>query len=511
MATNNEKIAESLKILHDLQTKESSSVFQASQFTRVHRERLIKHGFLRVVMKGWFIASDPSSIMGNSTTWYASFWTFVKAYLNKRFGDDYCLSSEASILVHLGATTIPRQATIITKKMTGQVVTLPHSTTLLIYNDADNFPEFRVQKDGIWIMGMEEAICRIPQSYFEQNPIDAEIALRSIKNTSKLLEYLLKGKHSTIAGRLIGAYTFIGEKQTADLIKATMTAADYLPKVYNPFSTEKPTLRKGFRYTSPYCARIESLWYQMREEILVHFPIEPGLVKDAEVYLQKIEEQYVNDAYNSLSIEGYKVTPELIEQIRNGSWNPDQNEADIQQRDAMAAKGYHMAFQAVKESISAILQGESPGNVVSRDHSLWYLKLFTPMVEAGILKRHLLSGYRNHPVFIKQSMHIPPPDSAVTDCMETYFKLLREEENASVRAILGHFMFVYIHPYSDGNGRIGRLIMNCMLASGGFDWCVIPMSQRTRYMVALESASCDNSVKNFAEFIQDISEISTDS
>lgn len=505
MANHNEKIAAALKVLHDLQTKEKSSVFRSSQFTRVQRDRLIKYGFLSEVMKGWLIIADPSSTKGSSTNWYASFWTFVTSYLNKRFGDDYCLSPQASILIHIGATAIPKQVTIMTKKVTGQAVALPHSTTLLLYNDAKNFPKHRVQKDGIWIMEMEEAICRVPHSYFEQHPIDAEIALRSLKNTSKLLEYLLSGKHSTIAGRLIGAYLFLGEKQTADLIKATMIAADYAPKIYNPFSTEKPTLLQGFRFTSPYSARIESLWSQMRGDILTHFPSGPGLDKNPEKYLQKVEEGYVNDAYNSLSIEGYRVTPELIEKIQSGKWNPDQNITDIQQKDAMAAKGYYMAFQAVKKSISNILEGESPGEVVSRDHPLWYIDLFSPMVQAGILKLHQLSGYRNHPVFIKQSMHVPPPHSSLPECMETYCKLLREEESASVRAILGHFIFVYIHPYSDGNGRIGRFIMNCMFASGGFDWCIVPVTQRTRYMLALEAASYGGDISKFTTFIREIS------
>jgi len=34
----------------------------------------------------------------------------------------------------------------------------------------------------------------------------------------------------------------------------------------------------------------------------------------------------VNDAYNSLSIEGYRVTPELIERIRDGKWDPESEE-----------------------------------------------------------------------------------------------------------------------------------------------------------------------------------------
>lgn len=47
-----------------------------------------------------------------------------------------------------------------------------------------------------------------------------------------------------------------------------------------------------------------------------------------------------SQAYNSLSIEGYRVTSELIERVAKGGWNPEKNEADEQSRDAMAARGY---------------------------------------------------------------------------------------------------------------------------------------------------------------------------
>jgi len=57
--------------------------------------------------------------------------------------------------------------------------------------------------------------------------------------------------------------------------------------------------------------------------------------------------------------------------------------------------------------------------------------------------------------------------------------LLRAEPDAGVRAVLGHFMFVYIHPYMDGNGRMGRFLMNLMLASGGYPWTVVPVSGAT--------------------------------
>lgn len=85
--------------------------------------------------------------------------------------------------------------------------------------------------------------------------------------------------------------------------------------------------------------------------------------------------------------------------------------------------------------------------------------------------------------------------------MPTLFELLQEEPEASVRAVLGHFIFVFIHPYMDGNGRMGRFLMNAMLASGGYPWTVIPVESREDYMSALESASVGQDISHFANFL----------
>jgi Fic family protein len=61
-------------------------------------------------------------------------------------------------------------------------------------------------------------------------------------------------------------------------------------------------------------------------------------------------------------------------------------------------------------------------------------------------------------------------------------------------ADFGHFIFVYIHPYMDGNGRIGRFIMNLMLVSGGFNWTVIRVGRRAEYMASLEKASIEEDI-----------------
>ncbi|MCF0038687.1 Fic family protein [Dyadobacter fanqingshengii] len=171
------------------------------------------------------------------------------------------------------------------------------------------------------------------------------------------------------------------------------------------------------------------------------------------------------DAYHSISIERYRVTPELIAKVSSGEWNA--NEKHRKQRDAMAARRYYQAFQSVTESIKAILRGEDAGMLADKDHSKWYREMFDPSVAAGILTGADLAGYRNHQVYIGNSKHVPLNVDAMRDAMPILFELLQEEPEASVRAVLGHFIFVFIHPYMDGNGRMARFLMNAMLASGG--------------------------------------------
>jgi Fic family protein len=67
--------------------------------------------------------------------------------------------------------------------------------------------------------------------------------------------------------------------------------------------------------------------------------------------------------------------------------------------------------------------------------------------------------------------------------------------------VLGHCLLGYIHPYPDGNGRMARLVMNAMLASGGYPGTVIRAEDRNAYLAALDRASIDMRIEPFAEFI----------
>jgi len=228
------------------------------------------------------------------------------------------------------------------------------------------------------------------------------------------------------------------------------------------------------------------------------------LPTDIGSYLKHVEAIYVTDAYHSLSIEGYRVNAELIELVQRGAWNPENNEHDREHRNALAASGYWQAYQAVQESLGKILHGDNSGTVIGNDHSKWYTELFGASVTAGIIDAVDLAGYRGGPVYIRRSMHIPPPREAVRDCMPALFDLLKAEPEPAVRVVLGHFIFVYIHPYVDGNGRMGRFLMNTMLASGGFPWTVIPVEEREAYMAALEEASVHQNIGPFTDFLAEL-------
>ena len=499
MATPAEKLAKSLEKLKAIQDRGLVAI-KASDLSRGHRERLVKNGFIREVIKGWYLVAPHDAQKGDTTFWYSSFWGFCSRYLEDRYGDDYCVSAEQSLLLHAGNNAVPTQLIIRSSKGNNSPTSLLFGTSLFVMKSPlPNIAETE-EKHGIRIVNLPASIVHSTPSIFSKQAIEVRTALLMIKDASELLSVLLDGGHSTIAGRLVGAYRNIGHEKIADTILKTMKSADYDVRETDPFGKPTP-IKLDLRERSPYVNRIKLMWEAMRKDVIDVFPKAPEMSKDANAYIKSIEEIYTTDAYHSLSIERYTVSIELIERVRSGAWDTEENEADRIQKDAMAARGYWQAFKAVKESVIQILKGENAGTVVDRDHGDWYRELFAPSIAVGLLKVSDLAGYRNDQVYISHSKHTPINKDGVRDVMPLLFELLKNEKEASVRAVLGHFIFVYTHPYMDGNGRMGRFLMNTMLASGGYPWTVIPVEERDRYMNALECASFGQDIKPFAEYL----------
>ena len=65
---------------------------------------------------------------------------------------------------------------------------------------------------------------------------------------------------------------------------------------------------------------------------------------------------------------------------------------------------------------------------------------------------------------------VPPPHTAVADCMGSFERFLHAQDDglpALVRAGLAHVQFETIHPFLDGNGRVGRLLVTFLLCHAG--------------------------------------------
>ena len=372
---------------------------------------------------------------------------------------------------------------------------LPHGTSLFLYPDPDRLPESVDVLGGLRVMKLPEALLRVPSVWFRTHETDAAIALRMVRSPVEVARTALESGPVDGVGRLIGAWRALGDDDAADSIRRAMEGAVNSLVEKNPFETPPPRLER--RPASPYAGRIAEMWARMRGAVGADWPPPPAPV-GAEQYLDDLDGRAERDAWHSLSIEGYRVTPELIAAVRAGGGAL----VDAAPRDTLAAAGYMRAQQSVRTSISAVLTGDSAAAVSRRDLEVWYREMFSPHVDAGLLKQTQVLGYRRQPVYIRGSRHVPLPHDAVADAMDELFRQLDDEPTACVRAVLGHFVFTWIHPFSDGNGRLGRFLMNVQLASDGYPWTVVRMEQRTRYMAALEAASVDGDIRPFAELIR---------
>lgn len=496
------RLTAALRTLKQLQGRGIVAI-RSADLNRREREALVAAGFLRPVVKGWYLVSRPGDAPGDSTPWFAAMRDFVAGYCNTRFGADWYVAPTYSVLVHAGATALPKQVVVHTPRGKNVALALPADCSLVDYLVRDVPLAHHIEiLQGLRVLRLPVALVRVPEAFFQASATDAQIALAALPDASDLNRALLEGGHSVVAGRLAGALRAIGRPELAGDVLGAMRTAGYVVRESNPFLVTPPILTTP-RVRSPYVHRLQLMWRTMRADVLRHFPDAPGLPADVDAYAAVVREKYLADAYHSLSIEGYRVTDELIARVASGDWDPERHANDADARNTMAAHGYWRAFEAVQKSLVRILVAETPGDVARTDHGIWYRDLFGPSVDAGILSAADLAGSRNAPVFIKNAEHVPPPCEAVREMMPALFDLIVDEPSAAVRAVLGHFCFVFIHPYMDGNGRMGRFLMNAMLASGGYPWTIIRVDWRDRYMSALDAASTRGDIGPFARFLAD--------
>ena len=468
---------------------------------------LVKNGYLKRIIRGWYLfdADFAAQSAGESALWYESIWSFIGQYLNVRFKDNYWLSSEASLDIHTDNNSMPPQIVVFVKNGTEQVIRLPNDMSLLLTN-GKNMPSKLIEYQGVKVYPLESAIANSVPSSYKNHPISMQIALHAA-NLDKLAEALMRSKNKASAGRIISAYEVLGMRAESKKLNSILSSTFDRINVKNPF--EITPVQVGVRKKEAASAyRVRIIWEQSSKVVnALYSKIKPEFdfyKKPINQTLEAVNELYVHDAYHSLSIEGYAVTPDLIERVSRGDWSPETVEQDNDARNALAARGYYDAFNFVKASLSEAHNKEDLNYLIDVGITQWHTALFSPCVAAGLVSEFDLAGYRRNPIYIRYSRHVPPAYEQLIDCMQALKECIAGEDSFVVKAILAHWLFGYIHPYFDGNGRTARLLMNFILTVGGYRWVVVKKEDKGEYMAALETASVGEDISRFANFIMNM-------
>ncbi len=194
------------------------------------------------------------------------------------------------------------------------------------------------------------------------------------------------------------------------------------------------------------------------------------------------EDEFVRYAQGSASVEG--------------------NSLSLQEASIVLTKGASIAGKKIDE-IKEIENMEKAAKVSSR---------IKEMNEKTIKKIHaaVMDGfkdkkpgeYRGGPIFIQASKVKPVKAEEVEKEMKKLVEWNKKERKHIIElASEFHARFEYIHPFSDGNGRTGREILNWALQKEGFPRAIINLQNRGSYVVLLERVQLSKQYCKFTMFV----------
>src|SRR3989339_1337279 len=212
-------------------------------------------------------------------------------------------------------------------------------------------------------------------------------------------------------------------------------------------------------------------------------PLSPSLVA-------KLKEKFeIEMTYNSNSIEGNTLTlKETYLVIQHGVTVKGKS-----LKDHLEAKNHKEALDYLYELIE-----HKKNNTIS--HHL-IKSLHTLIIQD--INKNIAGQYRKLDVFISGSNHTPPSALDVQIKMDELINWAQvnfNKMNIIDFSAIFHHKFVHIHPFEDGNGRVGRLLMNIFLMNYGFPLAIIQTNDRHKYYRALSFAD-DGDYKILVNFV----------
>ena len=118
-----------------------------------------------------------------------------------------------------------------------------------------------------------------------------------------------------------------------------------------------------------------------------------------------------------------------------------------------------------------------------------------------------IGKYRPIQVFIRGVEWIPVNPQEVPNEMKTllaWYSRAKKKLHPLVVAAYFHVGFETIHPFVDGNGRVGRLLMNFILHKNKYPLINIPNAIKNRYYTTLHAAQVKGNLRPFVELLLDI-------
>ena len=205
--------------------------------------------------------------------------------------------------------------------------------------------------------------------------------------------------------------------------------------------------------------------------------------------LQRLQEEFlVEYTYNSNAIEGNTLTLQETALVLEGV-TIDRKPL----KDHLEAVGHKDAFLYVQR----LVENKVPFSerVIKQIHTL---VLIDRAEDRGV--------YRRIPVRIMGAYHTPPEPVFVPEQMEKLIKEFSKKKLHPIEsAALLHLKFEGIHPFVDGNGRTGRLILNLFLMQNGYPPINVKFTDRKRYYETFGSYYRDNNagamVQMIAEYV----------
>ena len=199
--------------------------------------------------------------------------------------------------------------------------------------------------------------------------------------------------------------------------------------------------------------------------------------------LKRLNEEFtVEYTYNSNAIEGNTLTLRETDLVLRGL-TIDQKPL----KDHLEAVGHKEAFEYVSELVKE--NAPLSERVIKQIH---YLVLADKTEDRGV--------YRRIPVRIMGAQHEPVQPYLIIPRME---QLLHEYEESTEHIVTKlakfHIEFEAIHPFIDGNGRTGRLLVNLELMKAGFPPIDIKFTDRLTYYKAFDDYHVNHSLKTMED------------